>query len=292
MPTVFQHRITLVTLALLAFAGNSILCRVALDQKLIDPSSFSTVRLASGALFLILLLRLRFQQPVALKLNQLGPAVALALYMLCFSFAYQYIETGTGALILFASVQLVMVIFSRFKGHAVGLKDLLGIALALIGLTVLVQPDGQQTSALGTILMMSAGVGWALYTIIGKQRQVIQNNTDPFISPVIGNAQSFILALPISFIVSLVFIEDIQARFSGVMLAVASGALASGAGYAIWYAALKHLTVVQAGVIQLVVPLIAAIGGVIWADEPITQTFMLSATLILTGIYLTMRKTV
>lgn len=124
MPTVFQHRITLVTLALLAFAGNSILCRVALDQKLIDPSSFSTVRLASGALFLILLLRLRFQQPVALKLNQLGPAVALALYMLCFSFAYQYIETGTGALILFASVQLVMVIFSRFKGHSVGLNDL------------------------------------------------------------------------------------------------------------------------------------------------------------------------
>lgn len=277
---VVQHRFFLITFALIAFAGNSVLCRLALQTPDIDPVSFSVIRLFSGALFLSLLVLLNQSHKIALKVQHTLPALALTVYAFCFSWAYMSVETGTGALILFATVQLAMIGFNLIKGYTPRWIELSGIAFALLGLTVLVYPALDSPSLYGFIIMALSGVAWAAYTIFGKSSK----------APTLDTAHNFLMTLPFCGLILLANLDSLSLTNQGIYLAVASGALASGAGYAVWYSALRHISVLQAGVLQLSVPLIAALGGILWAGEVLNLQFVIASALILTGIYLILVK--
>lgn len=278
--SVFKNKFVLILLALLAFAGNSILCRVALNNGHIDPTSFTSVRLLSGALFLIVILFPRQKFKLTFQPKHSISASALFIYAAAFSYAYQYLETGTGALILFAAVQITMVLYSIVIGNKPKMAENVGMSLAFIGLVVLVSPTLATPGFIGAVLMTISGIAWATYTIMGKGS----------LTPTLDNRRNFVLTIPLCIVIFIFNQATIEFDSIGLALAIASGALASGAGYAIWYAALKHIDVMQAGILQLSVPLIAAVGGVIWAHEPITLHFLIAAALIIFGIYIILTK--
>ncbi|WP_221075552.1 DMT family transporter [Agarivorans aestuarii] len=265
-------------LALIAFAGNSVLCRLALGEPQIDAASFTAVRLLAGATTLAILLSVKPSSGSAQSKGSWWSGFMLFSYAACFSFAYLYLDTGIGALILFAAVQLSMVGISVFKGVRLGLGELAGILLAFSGLIVLLTPSEQASvSVLGFILMVVAGCAWGIYTLNGRGS----------LSPSRDTCFNFWRSLP--FLVLLLPWLVMQSSIStyGLILAVSSGALASGLGYWVWYIALGGLSASQAAVLQLLVPLIAALGGWVFASEPLGLSFMLSAALVLGGILLT-----
>jgi drug/metabolite transporter (DMT)-like permease len=265
-------------LALIAFAGNSVLCRLALGEPQIDAASFTAVRLLAGAITLAILLSLKPSSGSTQSKGSWWSGFMLFSYAACFSFAYLYLDTGIGALILFAAVQLSMVGISVFKGVRLGLGELAGILLAFSGLIVLLAPSEQASvSLLGFVLMLVAGCAWGVYTLNGRGS----------LSPSRDTCFNFWRSLP--FLVLLLPWLVMQSSIStyGLILAVSSGALASGLGYWIWYIALGGLSASQAAVLQLLVPLIAALGGWVFASEPLGLSFMLSAALVLGGILLT-----
>ena len=266
--------IFLTILALLAFAGNSVLCRLALKDGQIDPSSFTVIRFVSGALFLVafVFVKQRFQFDV--RAGSWLSAFFLFAYGVTFSFAYVSLDTGTGALLLFGSVQISMIIVSVLRGQKLTRPELAGVLIAFLGLAYLLLPGAQVQTMLGFALMVVAGMSWAGYTLGGTSAS----------DPLLETANNFVRSVPFCIVLGLVYLEQTRFVMEGVWLAVLSGVITSGVGYAIWYAALKNLSVPRAAVVQLSVPVIAAFGGVVFSNESITIDLMVSSVLVLGGI--------
>ena len=269
--------IILTFLAMLAFAANSILCRIALGNELIDAATFTTIRLASGALALVIILYFKnasYFRSISTHTFNLKSSLALYMYAICFSIAYIEISTGTGALILFGTVQLTMILFGIVKGEKSSLVVWAGIAVACSGLVYLVSPGINAPSPLSAILMTVSGLAWSAYSLRGK------NSADP----IADTTWNFVGTLPFVVITSLAFISNTSMTAYGVLLAITSGAIASGVGYVIWYAALPALTWTTAAIVQLSVPTIAALGGVLFMSEPFTTRLILASVATLGGI--------
>ena len=260
--------------ALIAFAGNSVLCRLALSDGAIDPAGFTVIRLLSGVVALFPLLFLTQGKRAFNKSGSWLSGVLLFIYAVFFSFAYVSIDTATGALILFGVVQITLVIVNAIKGNRLNALELLGVVLALAGFIYLVFPELQKPSLQGFVMMSMSGVAWALYTVAGQGSSNALRDT----------AFNFLRTAPLFIIVFVASLNAISLTSYGVLLAIASGAITSGVGYAIWYAALPNLSTTQAGVIQLFVPIIAAFGGVLFAGELITPRLMVAAAFVLGGI--------
>lgn len=266
--------ILLTTLALLAFAGNSILCRLALGENAIDAASFTSIRLFSGVIVLLLLLKALQPRSTNVSTGSWKAAFMLFIYAIAFSFAYVSLDTGTGALILFASVQITMILIGLITGNRLYLFEWLGVIIAFSGFVYLVIPGVSAPSLTGFILMAAAGVAWGFYTLAGRGSK----------NPLSDTTYNFMRTLPL--VVVLVAVTILNATFSwqGIVLAILSGGITSGIGYAIWYMALGGLSATQAAVLQLLVPVIAALGGVVFADEVLSTRLLLSSTMILGGI--------
>lgn len=268
----------LIVFAMLAFAGNSLLCRVALRDTSIDAASFTSIRLASGALVLWVLLRSRGKQPLAA--GSWPMAAMLFAYAVCFSFAYRDLTAATGALLLFGAVQLTMTGYGLFKGERlVGLR-LVGVLVAIAGLVWLLLPGLAAPTVVAAGLMLVAGLAWGVYSLLGRGAGDATAATG-------GN---FIRAVPFAAVLSLAAASQSSPDPMGLMYAVASGAVTSGLGYVLWYAALPALTATSAATIQLCVPAIAALGGAVLLAEPITARLLIASAAILGGIALTIRK--
>ncbi|MFL6373415.1 MAG: DMT family transporter [Pyrinomonadaceae bacterium] len=275
--------IFLTAFALLAFAFNSILCRLALRGGEADAAGFTIVRLASAAVTLILisLIAIRVSSPHVSK-GQLSKgswlsALWLAAYAICFSLAYLGVTAGTGALILFGSVQLTMLAVSIARGERPPLIEWLGILVAVTGLVYLVLPGLAAPPLNSSILMAIAGASWGLYTLRGKK------STDP-LGDTTGN---FLRTLVIVPVLAIIFWSSLHLTPQGTLLAILSGAIASGIGYSVWYAALKHHTATRAAVLQLSVPVIAAVLGIFFLSETANLRLVISGALVLGGIGLT-----
>lgn len=268
------RRLAVTTLAMIAFAGNSLLCRAALAHTGIDPASFTAIRLISGAVTLWLVARLT-------RRTQRGEgnwpsALALFGYAAGFSFAYVSLTTATGALLLFGAVQATMIGHGLWQGERLGPWQLLGLALALGGLLGLLLPGLSAPPLHGAVLMLGAGVAWGVYSLRGRGAG----------DPTRVTAGNFLRAAPIALVLSLAALRGASLDGAGVAYAVASGALASGIGYAIWYTALPALKATSAATVQLSVPVIAALGGVLLLGESLTLRLVLASAAILGGIAL------
>lgn len=266
--------VALTALAMLAFAGNSLLCRVALRQTDIDPASFTTVRLASGALTLWLLVRLRGTD--ATGRGSWTSALALFAYAAAFSFAYVSLTAATGALLLFGAVQATMISHGIRAGERLRGPQLLGFGLALAGLTGLLVPGLSAPPLGGALSMLGAGLAWGVYSLRGR------GAGDP--TRVTGG--NFLRAALLAVVLSIVLARSARPDVAGIGYALASGALASGLGYAIWYTALPALKSSQAAIVQLSVPVIAALGGIVFLHESPSLRLALASAAILGGIAL------
>lgn len=260
-------------LAMLAFAANSLLCRLAMAGGRIDPASFTAIRVVSGAVALSLIVivqRRRALRPTA----DWRAVAALTGYMVCFGFAYLTLKAGAGALILFGAVQLTMFGWALRTGERPQPLAWLGLAAALGGLVYLALPGLSAPDPLGCLLMTLAGVAWGVYSLVGR------GASDP-LAQTTGN---FIFTAPIVLIVAAVSLARLHVTPEGAALAAASGALASGCGYAVWYAALRGLSSARAAMVQLSVPAIAALGAVVLLAEPLTPRLMIASALTLGGV--------
>jgi drug/metabolite transporter (DMT)-like permease len=264
--------------ALLAFAANSILCRMALREAHIDPASFTTVRLLSGALTLWLLVRLGTRRGASG--GNWGSALALLAYAIAFSFAYVGLTAGTGALLLFGAVQVVMIAVGFFSGERIDRSIAAGWLLAVAGLVLLLRPGIAAPPALEAVFMLTAGIAWGIYSLRGR------SSTDALAD----TAGNFLRSVPATLLISALYFSHRSADAEGVILAALSGAIASGLGYAAWYTALPRLGAIAAANAQLSVPVIAALAGVVLFDEPITLRLALSSLLVLGGTALAVRR--
>lgn len=287
--------IFLTAFALAAFAFNSILCRLALRGDEADAAGFTTIRLISGALTL-LAISLFFRSVSSPHVSKGSSkangasiwafrgswlsALWLATYAICFSFAYLNLTAGAGALILFGSVQLTMILISLAKGDRPTILEWLGLLIALVGLVYLVLPAVSSPPLKSSLLMAAAGMSWGLYTLRGK------GSSDP-LRDTTGN---FVRSLPFVLALGVMFLLNIHLTNRGIILAVLSGAVASGIGYTVWYAALKGLTSTRAAVLQLAVPVIAAAGGILFMSEEFSTRLLIAGALILGGIGLAVIK--
>lgn len=267
--------------ALVAFAANSVLTRAALALGEIEPGAFAALRMTSGAIMLVLLVVLRNGgHRNLLHHGQLGGVVALLLYMLGFSFAYLRLDTGLGALILFGGVQVTMFAGAMVGGERPQPGRWLGALLGLLGLAILVWPGDIAPDPFSAALMLLAAVGWGVYSLYGRRPGPALAKT----------AANFLWASPVALLVWGIAPGEIPASGLGITLAIASGALASGMGYAIWYAVLPRLDASLAAVIQLTVPILALLGGVVFLGEALTLRFAIAAILILGGVGIAVRK--
>lgn len=264
--------------ALVAFAFNSILCRMALRGDEADPVAFTEVRLISAAATLILISYLSGKA----KQVHNGPwnwrsAIFLYAYAICFSFAYIGLSAGTGALILFGTVQMTMIASSIIKGVWPSNKEWLGLCVSVAGLVYLVFPGLESPSLLSSSLMIVAGMAWGAYTLRGKGSK----------EPLAETTSNFILALFPSLGLVIVFSGKYHITDRGIILAMLSGAVASGVGYTIWYTALKFHTATRAAVLQLSVPVIAAVGGIVFLAETFSTRLLAAGIMIILGIGMT-----
>lgn len=269
----------LTSLAMLAFAANSILCRMALGGSTIDAASFTSIRLLSGAAMLAGILVYRNRGFTQEKVNPVS-ALMLFIYAICFSFSYIELSAGTGALILFGAVQLTMILYGLVKGERHGKLTWIGIAAAFGGLIYLLMPSVSTPPLTSAMLMIFAGVAWGIYTLRGKTSK----------NPLSTTGWNFIGTIPLALLTYVVFRSEMHLTTQGITLAVFSGALASSIGYVIWYSALPHLTPTNAATVQLSVPVIAAFGGTLLLAEPITPRLILASLVVLGGIYLTINS--
>jgi drug/metabolite transporter (DMT)-like permease len=265
-------------LALFAFVGNSLLCRAALQHTTIDATGFTTIRLISGALTLWLLVQVTRRE--ATGRGSWPSALALFAYAAAFSFAYLTLPTGTGALLLFGAVQASMIGWGFFKGERFAALQWLGLGLALAGLVGLLLPGLSAPPLGGALLMIAAGMAWGVYSLRGKGAG----------DPLRVTAGNFVRTVPLAIVMSFLFINRAQVDTAGALYAIASGAITSGLGYAIWYAALPHLKATTAATLQLSVPVIAALGGIVWLGEPLTLRLLLTSAAILGGVALVIRQ--
>lgn len=266
--------ITYTTLALIAFAANSMLCRLALGKSAIDAASFTSIRLASGAAALALI-STWFKKNSATNTPGNWPSAAmLSLYAVAFSFAYLSLSIGAGALILFGGVQTTMIVGAFFLGERPHTLTWVGLLVAFAGLVYLVSPGLTAPSPIGSALMAVAGIAWGGYSLRGRDTNHALFDT----------TSNFVRSVPLAAAVSLITIQTYKLTTNGILLATISGALTSGIGYVIWYAALKGLTATRAAMVQLAVPVLAAFAGVIFLSEDISLRLLISAMLILGGI--------
>lgn len=262
----------------MAFAGNSLLCRLALKQTRIDAASFTLVRIVSGAIVLGLIASLRSD-----SLRQPGSWFSgsmLFVYAAGFSFAYLTLSAGTGALLLFGAVQATMIFWALRSGERLDWPQRLGLVLALAGLVALVFPGLSAPPLGGSLLMLTAGIAWGIYSLRGK------NAGDPLRA----TAGNFARAVPLAVILSLIWLPKAGLDRAGILYAVLSGAIASGLGYAIWYTALPGLKAASAASVQLIVPVLAAAGGILFLGEAITMRLVLASVAVLGGIWLVVWK--
>lgn len=265
--------IFLTAIAMVAFAANSLLCRAALGPQLIDAASFTSVRAVSGALVLFLILGVRGSSALPQKSN--WPTAAMLFgYMIFFSFAYTLLETGTGALILFGSVQLTMFVAGLRAGETFSWVSWTGLVLAAAGLVYLVSPGISAPDPLGALMMAISGMAWGFYSLLGRRMG----------DPLVTAGRSFTGAVPMALAVSAAFLSQVSGSPGGIILAVLSGAITSALGYAIWFAALPGLSATGAATVQLVVPAIAALGGVVLLSEDLTLRLIVASAVTLGGV--------
>ncbi len=260
--------------ALVCFALNSILCRLALKTDEIDAPAFTAIRIVSGAVTLFVIFSFFGKKDVPKGQGNWLSAFFLFAYAICFSFAYLGLTAGTGALVLFGAVQLTMIIFALVKGERPRIFEWLGLILAFGGLVYLVLPGLESPPVLSAVLMISAGIAWGFYTLRGRESA----------NPLADTAGNFLRALPFAALLVLPFLTQIRLSPKGILFAVLSGAIASGIGYSVWYAALRFHTATRAAVLQLTVPAIAALGGVLFLAEAVSMRLLLASGLILGGI--------
>ncbi|MEM7474780.1 MAG: DMT family transporter [Planctomycetota bacterium] len=277
--------IFLVALSLVAFAANSILCRMALREAVIDATSFTTLRLASGALALWLIeLLLRERNPstatsddaMADEATPWAMSVALFAYAILFSIAYNWLNAATGALALFGSVQVTMLIFSRFRGEPTQWMQWVGFGLSNAGLVYLFLPNVEAPNPVGLLLMCLSGMAWGVYSALGRGAR----------KPIIATSRNFRRSLILAIPLSLCMFGMAKFEIQGLLLAAVSGSITSGIGYVIWYRALPNLSTLQASIAQLLVPIIAALGGILFLKEEMTSRLIIAGLLILGGIAL------
>jgi len=267
-------------LALVAFAANSVICRLALKDDAIDPGMFTSIRLFSGAVVLIIWVFLSKDRKIEKSKGSWFSAAMLFMYAAAFSYAYVSLETGIGALIAFGVVQITMISYSLISGYRLNRLEWFGIIMALAGFLYLLLPGATAPSLIGFLLMTLSGIGWGIYSLRGKNSK----------HPLVDTAYNFLRTLP--FLILLLYFMFRESNFTtkGLLLALLSGAVTSGIGYTIWYMALRGLNSIQASIVQLLVPLIAAIGGVIFVSELISFRLIASSLLILGGIFLLIVK--
>lgn len=262
-------------LALIAFASNSILCRLALDSAAIDPATFTAIRLVSGAIALTLIALASPTRP-GQRPSRAGWTSAFFLfsYAIAFSYAYVTLSAGTGALLLFGCVQTTMLVAALRNGERPRRVEWLGLGVAVAGLVYLVSPGLSAPSPAGAALMAAAGAAWGFYSLRGRGSE----------DPLRDTARNFLCAVPFALLVSVATLSRAHAAAGGIALAIASGAVASGLGYVIWYAALRGLTATRAATVQLSVPIVAAFGGVAFLGEHVSARLAVSAAMILGGV--------
>jgi drug/metabolite transporter (DMT)-like permease len=277
--TTGRSTLLLTALAMLAFAANSVLCRVALRTTAIDPASFTAVRLVAAAAALYLLTQRRQPRTVG---GNWPSAVALFAYAAAFSFAYVRLPTGVGALLLFGAVQATMVARGLSQGERVGPLQAAGMAIALAGLVVLLVPNGLDTSAPpgASALMLVAGIAWGVYSLRGRGAG----------DPAAATRGNFIRSLPFAALLIAAAWPTLSLDAAGVTLAIVSGAVTSGMGYIVWYAVMKRLASTQAATVQLSVPAIAAASGAILLGETLSAVQLAAGVAIIGGIWLTLRR--
>jgi drug/metabolite transporter (DMT)-like permease len=260
---------------LIAFAANSILCRLALGGEAIDPVSFATLRLISGAVILLPLSRI-VKEPGAkggMKLHWRS-GLALFVYAVAFSLAYVTLNAGIGALILFGAVQATMIAAGLKAGERLSWLQWIGFVTAITGISYLVSPGLAAPDPLGAVLMLSAGIAWGIYSIQGRGT----------IIPVSLTAANFTIAAPAAIFLALFTYPYMHLAPTGIILAVISGSITSGLGYVLWYRALPRISTTQAAIVQLQVPVLAAFGGVIFLSEMLTLRLVIASSLILGGV--------
>ncbi|HST29479.1 MAG TPA: DMT family transporter, partial [Chthoniobacterales bacterium] len=266
----------------IAFATNSLLCRAALKQTSIDPASFSFVRIFSGAvaLWIVLTIRSSFLSPVtrhsSLASGSWPSAIALFVYAAGFSFAYVDLSAGIGALLLFGAVQATMILWGFYKGERLDVFQALGLVVALAGLIVLVFPGIAAPPLIGSIFILAAGIAWGVYSLRGRIAA----------DAVTATTGNFLGAVPFALLISLITLTKMRFDWLGTLYAVASGAITSGLGYVIWYAALSGLKATSAATVQLSVPILTATGGILLLHEPITIRYLIASIAVLGGIFL------
>ncbi len=265
---------SLTGLALIAFAANSILCRLALGEQATDPASYTAIRLVSGALALWLITAVSRGRSSARESGSWTGAGLLFFYAVAFSFAYLSLSAGTGALILFATVQFTMIAAGLRSGERPAPGEWSGWALAAAGFVYLVLPGFAAPPLSASLLMAAAGIAWGFYSLLGRGIR----------DPISATAGNFLGAVPFALIVVAMRTWGLALTPMGIFLAILSGAITSGLGYVVWYAALPRLTATRAATVQLAVPIVAALGGVLLLGEQVSARLLFSAAAILGGI--------
>jgi len=266
------------SLALLAFAANSVLCRLALGDDLIDAPAFTALRLLSACLMLFIIVAVQIKKTeINTAMHAKGSWTAsfmLFLYAITFAYAYVSLDTGTGALILYGAVQISMILFSLVAGVRLRLLEWAGLMIAFAGLVYLVFPILSTPSIGGILLMGLAGVAWGFYTLKGSDSA----------HPLMDTAYNFFRTIPLVILLAIFTLYDAHYSMHGIVLAVLSGAVTSALGYVIWYVALRDLSSTLAAVLQLSVPMLAALGGVVFVAEPITLRLVIASVLVIGGV--------
>jgi drug/metabolite transporter (DMT)-like permease len=265
-------------LALIAFAANSILCRLALGPPDIDAVGFTAIRLSSGAMTLLLIAKLTRRERTPESAGNWISAAALFGYAILFSFAYLVLDTGVGALILFACVQATMILWGLVRGERPRPRQWAGWLAAIGGLVYLLSPGLSAPSPLGALMMAGAGVSWGVYSLRGRGTP----------DPIVTTTDNFVRSVPLVLAVAALAFRGLDLSARGAALAVASGAVASGVGYVVWYAALRGLSATRAASVQLPVPVLTAIGGIVFLGEAVSVRLAVATLLILGGVALTL----
>ncbi|RKT98720.1 EamA family transporter [Burkholderia sp. Nafp2/4-1b] len=260
---------------MLAFAANSLFTRMALQTTPIDPASFMAARLMAGALTLACIVGLQRCKPRTSRSEWLS-AVLLFIYVTAFSFAYRGMDTGAGALVLFASAQLLMIGYGYAKGEK---TNLWGVMLALAGLAVFLVPSDIAPPLDSSILMLVAGLAWGGFSLLGRANG----------SPVVGTASSFILAAPFALVLLWFQRDQLRVDATGLTYAALSGCLTSALAYVVWYWVRVRMTAISAGTVQLSVPVLSALLGIVVLGEALSARSALAAIVVLVGVAVTTR---
>jgi drug/metabolite transporter (DMT)-like permease len=275
-----ERTAALTSIALLCFSANSILCRLALAPKLLDPASFTTVRILSAAVLLtasVWLKHGRFPRSDRAKPRSI---VAVFVYLVFFSFAYTRLGAATGALVLIAAVQLTMLCIALFQGERFSLPASTGFAIAVGGVLYLLLPGATAPDPVGAALMAISGAAWGFFTIFARGAD----------GPEETNASNMLWCLLPALLVNALWLGELHWTVAGLVLAAASGAVATGLGYVVWYLALEHLKATQAATVQLSMPAVVALGGVVFLAEPLTLRLLVASVAMLGGIAIALVK--